>query len=170
MLDNVTPLPEIVLRVLVVYGGLVLLLRFVAGRREIGQLTPLDLLAMLLLSETVSPVFTREDDSLLAGLVAAATLVAATAVVGRLTHGSRRAERLLEGTPVPLVRDGRVDEQAAERHRITEQELGTALRKQGVAEVADVRLAVLEPDGTISVVRRESAVSEAQGSEGPASA
>lgn len=153
-MDNATPLLEIVIRVVVVYAGLVLLLRVLAGQRELGQLTPLDLLAMLLLSETVSPVFTRQDDSLVAGLVAATTLVAATALIGRLTHRSRRVERLLEGDPVPLVRDGRVDEAACDRHRITERELGTALRKQGVADVEEVRLAVLEPDGTISVVRR----------------
>lgn len=153
-MDNATPLLEIVLRVVAVYAGLLLLLRLFAGQHELGRLTPLDLLAMLLLSETVSPVFTREDDSLLAGLVAATTLVAATAIVGRLTHGSRRAERLLEGDPVPLVRDGHVDQEACDRHRVTERELGTALRKQGVADLVDVRLAMLEPDGTISVVRR----------------
>jgi len=153
--EPVTPLAEIVLRVTIVYAALIVLVRVVAGRREIGQLTPLDLLGMLLLSETVSPVLTRADDSLSAGLVAAATLIVVTALVGRLTHASRRAERWIDGDPVPLIEDGRVDARQCARHRITMQELACALRKQGVLDAGRVRLAILEVDGTISVIEAE---------------
>jgi uncharacterized membrane protein YcaP (DUF421 family) len=152
MFHSVTPLAEIVLRVTLVYGALIVLMRVIAGRREIGQLTPLDLLGMLLLSETVSPVFTRADDSLPAGLVAAATLLVLSALVGRLTHASRRAERWIDGEPVPLIEHGRIDARQCARHRITQQELEAALRKQGVLDADRVQLAMLEPDGTISVV------------------
>ena len=151
MFDNVTPLPEIVVRVTIVYATLVLLLRL-AGRREVGQLTPLDLLGMLLLSETVSPVFTGQDPSLTAGLTAAATLLALAALVGRLSYRSRRFERWIEGRPVALIDHGRVERDACEQHRISDQELASALRKRGVVTPGEVRLAMLEPDGTISVI------------------
>jgi uncharacterized membrane protein YcaP (DUF421 family) len=150
-----TPIPEIVLRVTIVYVALIVLMRVIAGKREIGQLTPLDLLGMLLLSETVSPVFTRQDESLLGGLTAATTLIVLAAFVGRLVHRSRRAERWIDGEPIPLIREGYVDHEALDRNRITMQELSSALRKQGIEDARGVRLSMLEPDGTISAVKAD---------------
>jgi uncharacterized membrane protein YcaP (DUF421 family) len=151
VLQPETPLLEIVARVAIVYGALIVLLRLV-GRREVGQLTPLDLLAMLLLSETVSPALTADDDSLPAVLTAATTLVVLVALVGRLGFRSRRVERWMEGEPVPLIEHGRVNRHACDKHRVTDQELASAVRKQGVATIEEVGLAMLEPDGTISVI------------------
>jgi uncharacterized membrane protein YcaP (DUF421 family) len=153
MLDNVTPLPEIALRVAAIYLGLVVMIR-VAGKREIGQLTPLDLLAMLVLSETVSPALTAEDPSLSAALVASGTLIALTAAVGRLAYRSRRVERWFEGEPVVLARDGEIDAAALARERISRGELEAALRKHGVRGPAETELVTLEADGSISVVPR----------------
>jgi uncharacterized membrane protein YcaP (DUF421 family) len=153
LFDNVTPLPEIALRVAVIYAALVAMIR-IAGKREVGQLTPLDLLAMLLLSETVSPALTTQDVSLPAAFVAAATLIALTATIGRLTYRSTRVERWFEGTPVVLARDGDVDEAACARERISPNELAAALRKHGVRSPADAELVTLEADGEISVVAR----------------
>jgi uncharacterized membrane protein YcaP (DUF421 family) len=153
VLDNVTPLPEIVVRVAVLYLGLVVMVRL-AGKRELGQLTPLDLLAMLLLSETVSPALTGADDSLPAAFAAAATLIVLTATIGRLTYRSRRVERWFEGAPVVLARDGDVDQAACARERISRDELEAALRKHGLRSLADTERVVLEADGEISVVPR----------------
>jgi uncharacterized membrane protein YcaP (DUF421 family) len=151
VLEPLTPLPAIVLRVALLYAALVVMLRL-SGRREVGQLTPLDLLGMLLLSETVSPALSAQDPSLPGALTAAATLLLIAALLGRASYRSRRLERLLDGEPVPLVEDGRVDRAACDRHRITDRELAAALRKQGHETPAEVRLAMLESDGTISVV------------------
>jgi uncharacterized membrane protein YcaP (DUF421 family) len=151
VLDNVTPLPEIALRVALIYAALVVMIR-IAGKREVGQLTPLDLLAMLLLSETVSPALTGQDGSLPAALVAAATLIALTMTIGRITYRSPRAERWFDGAPVVLARDGDVDPDALERERISRSELEAALRKKGVRSAADTELVTLEADGSISVV------------------
>jgi uncharacterized membrane protein YcaP (DUF421 family) len=156
MLDPLTPLPAIVVRVAVVYLVLIVLLRL-SGRRELGQLTPLDLLGMLLLSETVSPVLSGDDTSLPGGLTAAATLLVLVALVGRASYRSRRLERWIDGDPVPLVAQGRVDHAALARHRISDRELASALRKQGVASPDQVQLAMLEPDGTISVIEAKHA-------------
>lgn len=153
MIETTTPLLEVIARVAVLYVALMLLLRF-AGKREVGQLSPLDLLAMLLLAETVSPALTGQDRSVTASLTAAATLLALTAGVGWLTHRFPRAERWIDGAPAVIARDGRVLERAMRDERITPRELESALRKQGLETVGEVRLAVVEPDGSISVVPR----------------
>lgn len=155
VLAPATPPLEIVLRVAVVYAGLLLMIR-VAGRREIGELGPLDLLGMLLLSETVSPALTGSDSSLTAALVAAATLLGLAAVVGRLTFRSRTLERLIDGSPRTIIRDGRVDDEVCRSERISDQELTTALRESGVGTPADVERATLEPTGRITVLTKRS--------------
>lgn len=148
-----TPAWEIVLRVIVVYVGLLVLVRL-AGKREVGQLGPIDLLAMLILSETVSPVLTNEDPSLGAGLLAAGTLLALGAVVGRLSYRYPWFERLVDGTPAKLIAHGRIDEDTRRRERITSTELESALRKHGVRDVQDVDEAVVETNGDISILGR----------------
>jgi len=151
VLETSRPLLEIVIRVCAIYVALGVMVRL-SGKRELGQLSPLDLLAMLLLSETVSPALTGQDPSLVAALTAAATLLAATVLTGRLAFHSRRAERWIDGAPVVLVENGRIVEAAARRERVTRQELETALRKHGIDELAAVRRAIVEPDGQISVI------------------
>jgi len=156
MLENQTPLIEVVVRVVIVYSALIVFVRF-AGKREVGQLGPLDFLAMLLLSETVSPALTAQDTSLPASLTAAGTLLLLTAIVGRLTYRSRTIERLIDGRPRKLITDGVVDERACQEERITAQELEIALRREGVERPTDVKVSYVEPTGKITVVRRESA-------------
>jgi uncharacterized membrane protein YcaP (DUF421 family) len=147
---SISPL-EIVIRVVVLYLALVLLVRL-AGKREVGQLSPLDLLAMLILSETVSPALTVQDSSLPGSLLASATLLALTGLMGRLSYRSRRLERWIEGSPTVLVEDGELDREAARRERITQQELDGALRRHGVDSLREVKRAMVEPNGEITVV------------------
>jgi uncharacterized membrane protein YcaP (DUF421 family) len=142
--------------VIAVYTALLLMVR-VSGRREIGELGPLDLLGMLLLSETVSPALTGEDASLPAALVAAATLLTLAATIGRLTFGSRVLERLIDGSPREIITDGTIDREVCRSERITEQELGSALRQQGVASAEEVERATVEPTGRITVVKKQAA-------------
>jgi uncharacterized membrane protein YcaP (DUF421 family) len=157
VLTPTTPLLEVIARVSLVYLALTVLLRL-CGKREIGQLSPLDLLGMLLLSETVSPALTGGDQSLPAALLAAATLLALAVLVSRIGFRSRRAERWLDGAPTRLVDEGRCIDAAIRSERITEQELESALRRHGllgVAELGRVRGAWVEPNGEITVVQRE---------------
>jgi uncharacterized membrane protein YcaP (DUF421 family) len=142
-----------VARVALVYLALIGMLRL-CGKREIGQLTPLDLLGMLLLSETVSPALTGGDESIPAAIAAAGTLLALAVLVSRMAFWSPRAARLLEGEATQLVRDGEKLPEAIRRERITDQELETALRRQGLADLAQARGAWVEPNGEITVVPR----------------
>ena len=150
MIENTTPLAQVALRVAILYLLLIVMVR-ITGKREVGQLAPLDLLAMLLLAETVSPGLTGQDTSVTASLAAAATLLLLTKAVGRLTRSSHRLERWIDGVPVVVARNGRPIEESLRREGITHQELESAVRKNNVEDLSQVRLAVVEPDGTISV-------------------
>jgi uncharacterized membrane protein YcaP (DUF421 family) len=144
---------EIVLRVALVYAGLYVLVRL-SGKKEIGQLGPMDLLAMLLLSETVSPALTRQDTSVVAGWTAAATLLATTFVIDWITHRSRAAERWIEGRPLTIIDRGVVRRALKDRLRITDQELAAALREQGLESPDQVKRATVEANGHITVIKK----------------
>lgn len=144
----------IVGRTLVVYCVTLAGIRL-AGKREVGQMTPFDLVVLLLLANAVQNAMTGPDTSLYGGIVAAATLLLVNAVVARLTWRSRRVRVWLEGTPRLLVRSGRVLHQNLIDERLSIEELHQALREHGVPTVEEVSLAVLEIDGTISVLKQD---------------
>jgi uncharacterized membrane protein YcaP (DUF421 family) len=141
-------------RVLVVYAFALVLLR-VSGRRTLSQLRPIDLLSMLLLSETVSPALTGGDQSILGGFVAAATLTAAAVATGRLSFRFPWFDHLLDGRTLVLIEDGKVDPKVLRAHRITDEQLRTSLHENGVEAVAQVKHAFIEPHGAITVVKAE---------------
>jgi len=142
---------EIVGRVAVVYGVLLIALR-VGGRRELAELSPMDLLTMLLISETVSDALTGEHDGLAGGLTAAVALIAISFLASWISFRSRRAERVISGDAAVLIADGQLDPEVRRKHHISDDVLGTALHEAGVLEVADVARAFIEPDGAITVV------------------
>jgi uncharacterized membrane protein YcaP (DUF421 family) len=148
-----TPLLEIVARVLLVYLGLFFLVRL-TGKKEIGQMGPMDLLAMLLLSETVGPALTAQDTSVAASWTAAATLLATGVLIEVIIHRSRLAERWIEGRPLVIIDRGVVRRALKDRLRITDQELGAALRAAGLDSPSQVKQAVVETTGHITVVKR----------------
>jgi uncharacterized membrane protein YcaP (DUF421 family) len=152
-------IPELIFRVVVVYAGVFLLLR-VAGKRHVGELAPFDLVVLLspshrhgslLLSECVQNALIGDDTSITGGLIAAATLFGLNQVVGNISWRSKRAERLLEGTPRVLVRHGHVLRDVLAEEQITHAELLEALRREGCSSLSKVRYAVLEPSGDISI-------------------
>ncbi len=108
------PLLEKVFRTFAVYAGILLLLRL-AGKRDLAQITTFDLVVILLLSNVVQNAIIGPDNSVLGGLFGAALLIGANAVVVRLTVRSERAERIFEGTPTVLIRDGEYDDKALSR-------------------------------------------------------
>jgi uncharacterized membrane protein YcaP (DUF421 family) len=141
-------------RVSVVYVFLLVLMRL-SGKRQLGQITPMDFLTILLVSETVSPALTDDDTSLTAGAIAAGTLFVISFVIAVGSYRSRRFERAVEGAPVVLVEDGKLKPEVLASERITMQELETALRAHGVARLSDVTLGVVETSGEISFIKRE---------------
>jgi len=142
---------EFILRGLIVYAFLLVLLRL-TGKRQIGQMAPFDLVLLLVLSNAVQNAMNGGDNSVLAGIVSAVTLVAVNWLVGLLTYKSKRMEALVEGRPEVLIHNGKLFEKALKHTMITQHELMTALRGAGCAEVRDVHAAMLETDGSISVI------------------
>lgn len=149
-----TPWWEIVARIVLLYAGLLVLVR-VSGKRQIGQLTTMDLLTVLIISEIVSPALTAGDESVSAGLIGSATLFATTALISVVTYRWPRVEGVLEGGPQTLIYNGELNRAVMRSERITDQDLAVALRGQGVEAVQDVRLGVVEPNGQITVVKYE---------------
>jgi uncharacterized membrane protein YcaP (DUF421 family) len=148
------PLLDIAARCLIIYLTLLVGLRL-TGKRQVGQLTPFDLLLLLLLSNAVQNAMVGPDESLLGGLVAAATLFAANAVVGRVARRSGSVAELLEGTPTLLIRHGDILETNLVREGISRGDLLRALREHGIDDPALVRSAIFEVDGSISVLRED---------------
>ena len=145
---------EFILRGVIVYFFLIVLLRL-TGKRQIGQMAPFDLVLLLVLSNAVQNAMNGGDNSVLAGIVSAVTLVATNWVVGLLTYKSKRLETLVEGRPEVLIHNGKLFENALQHTKITHHELMTALRAGGCATVEDVHAALLETDGSISVIAKK---------------
>lgn len=145
---------EFVLRGLIVYAALLFLMR-VSGKRQIGQLSPLDLVLLLIISNAVQNAMNGGDNSVTAGLILAATLFGADVLVGYGTWRSRLLEALVEGRPEIIIHQGEIFQDVMRRERITPRELQKALRRNGCARVEDVHFAILETDGTISVIQKE---------------
>ena len=143
---------DIALRTTVVYLALLLGIRL-TGHRLLGQLSAFDLVLLLIIANAVQNAMVGPDTSLPGGLVAAGVLLIWHQVILRLRRASPRVARLLAGEGIMLINQGMVLGQHLAHAAITEDELSQALREHGVATVKDVRLAVLEPDGSISVIR-----------------
>lgn len=148
------PLFDVVARTAVIYLTLLVGLRL-TGKRQVGQLTPFDLLLLLLLANSVQNAMVGPDTSVYGGLIAAATLFVANAVVARVTRGSKAITQLVEGTPTILIRHGEILGPNLAHEGITDADLLRALREHGIDDVSQVRSAVLEIDGTVSVLRED---------------
>lgn len=154
MFHLAAPAWQIVARTAVVYAALFIGLRLM-GKREMGQMTVFDLVLLLVISNAVQNAMVGQDTSITGGLIAAACLLLLNRLVALVRLRSPRLRRVIEGTPTVLVSRGRFMEAGLRREGIDRSEVETALREHGVAGVERVRLAVLEPDGSISVVPQE---------------
>ena len=153
MLNLAIPVWELVLRSTVVYVFLIALIRF-TGKRQIGQLAPFDLVLLLVLSNSVQNSMNGGDNSLAGGLVSAVTLVALNYGIGYATFRNKRLERLVEGRPQLVIHNGHIFEDVMRRAKLTHHELASALRQSGCSCPQDVQAAILENNGSISVVMR----------------
>ncbi len=147
----------VVVRTLVVYVALLFGLR-VAGKRELGQMSPFDLVVILLIANAVQNAMVGSDTSLTGGLVAAAALLAINWVVGRLRLRYGWFEREIRGTVSLLVNDGHFVEEHLRREGIGEDDVYMAMREHGVDDLSQVKAAILEVDGTISIVPEQAVV------------
>lgn len=145
---------DIVIRASVMFAILFGLLRLM-GKRELGQMTPFELVMLVVVGDLIQQGITHNDFSLTGATLAIATFAFWTVVLGWVVYLSPRAQRLVEGTPRVLVHNGALVEANLRRDRLTRSEIESEMRLAGIAHVADVAWAILEPEGKISFVRRD---------------
>lgn len=153
MFNLAIPWFEFILRGVVVYAFLLLLLRL-TGKRQVGQLAPFDLVLLLVLSNAVQNSMNGGDNSLVGGLLSAATLVALNYVLGLATFRNKKLEALIEGRPQVLIHNGQLFEDVLRRAQMTHHELMSSLRQAGCTCPEEVHTAILENNGSISVTPR----------------
>lgn len=151
MTEMATPALQILVRSLLVYVGVLVGLRLM-GKRELGQMTVFDLVVILLIANAVQNAMVGADVSIQGGLLAAAVLLAANRVVAALRIHSGVWGRLIEGTPTVLVQEGEFLEAALRKEGLERQQVEMAMREHGIDSLEQVRLAILETDGSISIV------------------
>jgi uncharacterized membrane protein YcaP (DUF421 family) len=142
---------EIIVRTAVIYAALLAGIRL-TGKRQIGQMAPFDLVVVLLIANAVQNAMAGPDTSLVGGLISAGVLLGANVGVGQLRDRVPAFRGLVEGQPAVLVADGQLIPAAIRREGVDLLDLEQAIREHGVDGLGAVKMAVLEVDGTISIV------------------
>jgi uncharacterized membrane protein YcaP (DUF421 family) len=148
------PVAEKMLRPVLVYVFLIVGLRL-AGKRELAQLNPFDLVVLLTLSNTVQNAIIGDDNSVSGGILGASTLLAVNYVVVRFLFKHERLDRLIEGDADMLIEEGVILTDRLEKELITRAELEAAAHKQGFGSLDEIDRAILDPGGTISFFARK---------------
>jgi uncharacterized membrane protein YcaP (DUF421 family) len=152
-LGNVT-FAEKIIRPVVIYFFLILGLRL-AGKRELAQLNPFDLVVLLMLSNTVQNAIIGDDTSLLGGIIGAISLLLINQFTVRVMFDHPTIEHVVEGKPVVLIEHGKIRKERLKKELINMDELKAAARKQGFESLSEVDEAVLESSGAVSFAKKE---------------
>jgi len=152
MLDNIHL--NTVISSAIIYIFIILGLRLL-GKKELGQLSVADLVFIMLISEVVGDVMRASDDSLASGLIGAGTIMILNKVFEWWTYKSRKFSRFMEGTPVVLIRKGKLNKKEMERNKISIEDLEQSGRENGIGDIFTIALAILEVDGKISILPDE---------------
>jgi uncharacterized membrane protein YcaP (DUF421 family) len=142
---------EMIIRVAVIYAFLMVGLRLM-GKREFGQLSPFELVTLLLIPEILTDALTAGDSSLTAALTSVSTLLVLVFLTSVLAYRSPMFGRLTEGEPQVLVQDGHLVPSAMHRERVSPEEILAEMHKVGLERLNQVKWAVLETDGRISFI------------------
>lgn len=123
------------------------------GKREVGQMTPFDLTLLLLLSNSVQNAMTGPDNSLMGGIVAACVLLVLNFILAEVSGLNRRFRSVIQGSPTLLIHNGQLLAAHCAKEHVSVDEVQRALREHGIGTIGEVALAVLEVDGSISVLK-----------------
>jgi uncharacterized membrane protein YcaP (DUF421 family) len=146
---------ETLFRAALVYLFLTLLFRL-AGKRTLSQVTPFDLVLLLIISETVQQAMIAEDNSMTNAALLVLTLIAIDILLSWLKQRWNWLDRVMDDRPLIIVQDGKPIEDRMKRERVSEGEvMASARHTQGVGRMEDIAYAVLETDGKISIIQKE---------------
>ncbi|RZA20649.1 MAG: DUF421 domain-containing protein [Lysobacteraceae bacterium] len=140
-----------VVRAVAIYVLVMVLVR-ISGKRAVGQFTPFDLVLLILLGNAVQNGINGGDNSLTGAAIMASALIALNYLVAWMTARSERIERVIEGVPVVLARNGKLFARVLRREMVSDSDFREALRMNNIEDVSEVEIALLETNGTISVV------------------
>ena len=143
---------DLTIRAVVVYLAVLLLLR-VSGKRQLGQMSAIELVALLLISNAVQNAMNAGDNSLVGGVWLAAVLIFLSWLISWLGYRNKNLRLIFEGAPTLLMHRGKTIPSALAKERINLSELITMLRKQGIHHLHEVHSAILESDGTLTLVK-----------------
>jgi uncharacterized membrane protein YcaP (DUF421 family) len=143
---------QIVARTAIIYVFILIGVRL-SGKREVGQMTPFDLVLLLLLSNSVQNAMTGPDTSLPGGVVAAGTLFVLNRIIAERAGVNRRFRKIVQGSPTMVIHNGNVLVDQMAREHLTIDELERALREHGISSPRDVSIGVLEVDGSLSFLK-----------------
>jgi len=141
-------------RAVFAYLYILLLLR-ISGKRELGQLEASEFVTILLISEAAQNSMTGGDESFLGGMWVVLILVAMSSLISFLVYRSEFFKIVFEGVPRLVVHRGQLVRKNMRKERMSESELRALLRKQGVRSLSEVHSAILEADGSLSVINVE---------------
>ena len=145
------PYLAIVFRCIAVYVFVIIAIR-VFGKKELAQLSVIDLVFILLISNSVQNAMVGPDTSLNGGLVAAISLFSVNYLLKQLLYRNKKVSEILQGTAIMLIYKGQVETDNLKKAEITIEELEAAVREHGVEEIRHVDLAMLEVDGNVSII------------------
>ena len=148
------PVIEKIIRPIIVYAFLVVGLR-IAGKRELAQLNPFDLVVLLTLSNTVQNAIIGDDNTIVGGVIGATSLLVVNYLVVRFLYRHRQLDELVEGGCETLIDNGKVQTRHLKRELITMSQLQSAARKQGFDSLAEVQQCILEPGGTLTFIAKK---------------
>ena len=140
-----------VFRVFITYFAIFIGLR-ILGKRDFGQMSPIELVALLLIPELSSQAMLGEDFSIINAIIAIATLLSIIYLMSLGSHFSKKFAKVVTAEPAVLVHDGKLIELTINRERVEVEEIYTELHKVGLHKLEQVKWAILESDGTISIV------------------
>ncbi len=153
------PILEKIIRPAIVYAFLLIAFRL-AGKRELGQLTPFDFIILLTISNVLQNAMIGNDNSLGGGLIGAITLFVVNGIISRLAYRFPRLAEMLDGGPTVLIENGRIIEPNMRHEVMTLEELQRSLRKHdlGWEDISQIQRALLELDGTVTIqLKRQAA-------------
>ena len=144
---------NIIGRSVIIYLVVLIGLR-IAGKRHVAQLSIFDFVLILLISNAVQNAMVGPDTSVGGGIVAAISLIVINYLLTLVLYRFRKADLVIEGTPTLLIHNGHVLASHLEKEKIAEDELLRVIREHGIEHVDDVKIAIMELDGTISVIQK----------------
>ncbi|MEW6056382.1 MAG: YetF domain-containing protein [Bdellovibrionota bacterium] len=145
---------ETVLRVLIIYAFITIVLR-ILGKRELSELSPYELVMVMLVPELATQGLNRNDYSITNSIIGISTLLSLVFLNSVLTYRFKKISEAIEGAPSILFHDGKFFEDTMHRERVSADEIISEMHSAGIETLGELKWVILEPDGKLSCIRKE---------------